>query len=181
MSDDLRAEVADRMYLEAEQLDDGALNDWLEGLAKDVRYLMPARHVLPRDKDPEGQEALERRRWGHAEGDGEILQYWLYDEDLQSLTMRVRRLDTGLAYAELPESITSRMITNIRVTDSSDADVVFATSKLLIHQVRHEDHEDFFLARRWDRYRREDGRLLLARRYVEINHPVLPRTISILF
>lgn len=178
----LVAEVADRMYREAEMLDDGTLDDWLKTIDRDIRYVAPAREVLPPSKDPERLDRLNRQRWGQLEPGEERLHFWLYDEDYNSLTMRVRRLDTGLAYAELPESITSRMVTNVHVRKEPDeAGLLLASSKLLVHQVRHEDHENFMVARRWDKYRREGEDLFLVWRYVELGHPVLPRTISILF
>ncbi|MBS3942269.1 MAG: aromatic-ring-hydroxylating dioxygenase subunit beta [Actinobacteria bacterium] len=177
----LMLEVAELLFREAELLDDGSFHEWLEGVADDIRYVMPATEVLPPSKEPQVLKRREQQRWGEIDVQEERLRFWLYDEDHNSLTMRIRRLDTGMAYAELPESITSRMVTNVRAWEEPEEGLIRVTSKILVHQVRHEDHEDFFVGRRWDKYRRVDGQLRLLWRYVELGHPVLPRTISILF
>lgn len=174
-------EVSELLLREAEQLDDGAFHEWLDGVDEDIRYVMPATEVLPPSTDPDVLKRREQQRWGEIDVQQERLRFWLYDEDHQSLTMRVRRLDTGMAYAELPQSITSRMVTNVRAWEEAEEGLVRATSKVLVHQVRHEDHEDFFVGRRWDKYRRVGDQLQLSWRYIELGHPVLPRTISILF
>ena len=45
----------------------------------------------------------------------------LFDEDIRTLTARVARLDTGMAWAEDPPSRTRHVITNIEIApDASD-------------------------------------------------------------
>jgi len=92
------AEVADLLYHEAELLDAGRFDDWLALLALDLRYWAPSRADLARA----------------AEQAGEADRLPLFDEDRDSLTLRVRRLDTGLAWSEIPATRTRRLIGNVR-------------------------------------------------------------------
>ncbi len=177
----LAADAAAFLSEEAELLDDNLFDDWLARLDPGIRYVMPSTGIVRPPHTEEERAAREAQRWGTVAGE-EPLQFWLYDEDYSSLNMRVRRLDTGLAHAELPESITTRFVTNVTARpDPQDDDGLRVRSKLLLHQVRHESNESVFYARRWDRLRRTDDGFRLVRRYVELAHPVLPRTLSIFF
>jgi 3-phenylpropionate/cinnamic acid dioxygenase small subunit len=166
---------------EAALLDDHLLDGWLGLLCNDVRYVMPSTAIMP----AEAADARERRnalRWGTFGDDDRDMHFWLYDEDYSSLNMRVRRLDTGMAHAELPESMTNHVVSNvIAAQDPLDSELVRVRSKFMVHVVRHESNENTFVGSRWDKLRRTDDGLRLAWRYIELAHPVLPRTISIFF
>ena len=176
----LTADVTAFLAHEAELLDDNLLDDWLALLDPAIRYVMPSTAIVRPPQTADERNAKDAQRWGAGQGE-EDLQFWLYDEDYSSLNMRVRRLDTGLAHAELPESITTRYVTNVTVRPDAESDVLRVRSKVLVHQVRHESNENTFHGRRWDRIRRTDDGFLLLRRHVELAHPVLPRTLSIFF
>jgi 3-phenylpropionate/cinnamic acid dioxygenase small subunit len=178
----LVADVAAFLHEEAELLDDNLLDDWLARLDPGVRYVMPSTGIVRPPRSVEERTAKNAERWGVAhDGVEEPLQFWIYDEDYSSLNMRVRRLDTGLAHAELPESITTRYVTNVTARPDTEEDVVRVRSKILVHQVRHESNENSFYGSRWDKLRRTDDGFRLLRRHVELAHPVLPRTLSIFF
>jgi 3-phenylpropionate/cinnamic acid dioxygenase small subunit len=56
MDSELRHQIEDFLYLEAELLDERRLREWLELLADDVHYWMPVRHNpldRPRNIDEE--------------------------------------------------------------------------------------------------------------------------------
>src|SRR6201991_5088402 len=96
---DVHFEVEQFYYEEAELLDDGRFADWLELLADDLDYWMPTpTHRLRR------QQALSIAARGEAD---------FYDETKDSLAWRIRRFDSGMAWAEDPPSRTRHLITNV--------------------------------------------------------------------
>ena len=177
------ADIQAFLFEEAELLDDHLLDSWLGILDPDIRYVMPSTGILPPPATPEDRAAREAARWGsRADGAEEPLRFWVFDEDFNSLNMRVRRLDTGMAHAELPESITNHLVSNVTASpDPDDDDVYRVRSRFLVHQVRHERNESTFVGARWDKIRRTPDGFRLLRRHIELGHPVLPRTISIFF
>ena len=180
---DLNIDVVDFLHREAEVLDDNLLDDWLAMLDPEVRYVMPTAAVLQPPRTPEERRGRLDRRWGTSTNQaGPDLRFSLYDDDYAALNMRVRRLDTGMAHAELPESIVTRIVTNITVGPDPDReDLLRVRSKIVVHQMRHENNQSVFFGSRWDKLRRSDAGLRLLRRHVELAHPVLPRTLSTFF
>jgi 3-phenylpropionate/cinnamic acid dioxygenase small subunit len=108
------------LYREARLLDERRFHDWLELFTDDLRYWMPVRT----SRYPKGSRAiviLDEDRYVEEElaQEGELA---LLDETKQSLSMRIARLDTGMAWAEDPPSRTRHLITNIEVeAGSTDA------------------------------------------------------------
>ena len=92
------------LYREAQLLDAGRFHEWLELLAPDLRYWAPVRADLPRSRE---QESESKR-------------LPLFDETKASLSLRVDRLDTGLAWVEIPPPRTRRFITNIAAEPAGD-------------------------------------------------------------
>ncbi len=117
-----RLAVEDFLYREAELLDGWRLDDWIELFTDDCRYAVPATDAL--DRDP--REAL-----------------GLIDDDRDRLQGRVDRLKSAKAYREFPWSRTTRLITNVRVLDGTDAlpgelDVV---ANFTVHRYRKGDEQ----------------------------------------
>jgi 3-phenylpropionate/cinnamic acid dioxygenase small subunit len=162
----MRQEIEQFLYQEARLLDSGLFHEWLALFTDDVKYWMPARENLPAAVKPVD------------EGD---LAYALYDEDLASLTLRVRRLDTGLARVEEPRSITRHMVSNVLVDDRDGDNAVKVDSNFLVFQLRHGQHESFFVGRREDVLRRVDSDWKIAKRKIHLDQLVLPRAVSIFF
>jgi len=164
---DLHFEVEQLYYQEAELLDDGRYADWLEMLADDLDYWMPTRTNRLRR-----QQALSVAARGEAA---------FYDETKDSLAWRIRRFDSGMAWAEDPPSRTRHLVTNIQVRHAdpvtepgfSESDLV-AKSAFLLYRNRLEREEGVYAGRRTDVLRRlEDGRLLIARREILLDQNVL--------
>ena len=162
---ELRLRIHEFYARETMLLDDGRLDEWLRLLAPDVRYTMPF---------PESST--------HPPGDDDDLPpFLLFNDDYESLKLRIARLATGLAPGETPRTITQRIVSDILVTDMSDQEFSVRSS-VLVFLVRHERHENFFIGKRQDVLRRdEDSGLLLAARAVTLAHSVLPRASSIFF
>lgn len=170
VSAELYLEVARFLTWEARLLDENRLHEWLDLLTDDIRYLMPVRESVQGQKNDVVQDEPS---------------FNLFDDDRRALQTRVDRLDTGMAYAELPPSITQHLIGNVDV-EATDIDGEFdVRSSFIVFQGRpgrHESHESLFVGRREDRLRRSaGGDWKIARRTVVLAQPVLPRTISILF
>ena len=93
-------EVEQFLYREARLLDERRFHEWLELFTADVRYWMAGR----RNRYPKSSKAiaiLDPDRYVEADltEDAELA---ILDENKQTLSARVARLDTGMAWAEDP-------------------------------------------------------------------------------
>jgi 3-phenylpropionate/cinnamic acid dioxygenase small subunit len=82
----LTQEVAEFLYREAELLDERRYDEWLALLADDIRYWMPMRRNVKF-----GEEAREFTR--------EAQDIAWFDEGKDTLTRRVRQIQTGIHWA----------------------------------------------------------------------------------
>jgi len=165
-SRDVHFEVEQFYYEEAELLDDGRFADWLELLADDLDYWMPTRTNRLRR-----QQALSIAARGEAA---------FYDETKESLAWRIRRFDSGMAWAEDPPSRTRHLITNVvvRHVDPSQhrefsVDDLEVRSAFLVYRNRLQREENIFVGRRTDILRRVSAGLQVARRVVLLDQNVL--------
>jgi len=163
---DVHFEVEQFYYEEAELLDDGRFADWLELLADDLDYWMPTRTNRLRR-----QQALSIAARGEA---------GYYDETKESLAWRIRRFDSGMAWAEDPPSRTRHLITNIVVrhidpSQHSDfsAEDLEVRSAFLVYRNRLEREENIFAGGRTDVLRRTSQGLQVARRTILLDQNVL--------
>ncbi|MEE6169792.1 MULTISPECIES: 3-phenylpropionate/cinnamic acid dioxygenase subunit beta [unclassified Mycolicibacterium] len=163
-SHDIHFEVEQFYYTEAELLDDGRFTDWLDLLADDLDYWMPTRTNRLRR-----QQALSISARGEAA---------FYDETKESLAWRIRRFDSGMAWAEDPPSRTRHLVTNIVVhhvdSDQGGGSDLAARSAFLVYRNRLEREENVFAGSRTDILRRSpDGGLKVARRVILLDQSVL--------
>lgn len=128
------------LYREAALLDEHRFDAWLELCAPDIRYWMPA------------QTNRDRRDRAHTVGGPHDLP--MFEETLEHLQQRVRRLATGRAWAEEPPSRTRRLVTNVRVEDAANG--VVAASNLLLYRTRHDKDVQIFVASRRDELQPHD-------------------------
>src|ERR1700761_3386427 len=140
-------EVEQFYYTEAELLDDGRFTDWLDLLADDLDYWMPTRTNRLRR-----QQALSIAARGEAA---------FYDETKESLAWRIRRFDSGMAWAEDPPSRTRHLITNIVVHHVAPSrhpefsvDDLEVRSAFLVYRNRLQHEENIFAGQRTDILRR---------------------------
>ncbi|HEY8693048.1 MAG TPA: aromatic-ring-hydroxylating dioxygenase subunit beta [Chloroflexota bacterium] len=161
-----RQEIEALLYREARLLDERRFNEWLELFSDDVRYWMPApENVQGSDAPPDPNE----------------LGFGYMDEDKRLLTMRVRRLDTGMAHVEVPASDTLHLIGNVEVEAAAEPDEMWAHSTFILRQVRRGRAESTFSGRRKDRLRLVDGTWKIAERRIYLVESLLPRVISVFF
>ncbi len=151
---------------EAHLLENHRFDDWLELMADDVHYVMPVR------------ESVERVAGVAAQPD---TGFALYDDDKNSLALRAGRIDTGVAHAEVPSSVTQRLITNIYVRRTEVEDEYDVRSNFMVYQERRGRHGRTFIGSRTDRLRRANGEWKIARREIRLAQAILPAAISIFF
>jgi len=160
MDKDLRPQVEDFLYLEAELLDDRKLREWLELFTDDVRYWMPIRHnTLGRPQDV--SEELSKP------GEG-----YYFDDSKESLRLRVERVYSNSAWSELPPSRTRHLITNVRVKKDNGTELE-VHSNFLVYRTRMESDQDVFVGTRQDVLRRVNGSFAIARRTIILDQAVL--------
>jgi 3-phenylpropionate/cinnamic acid dioxygenase small subunit len=126
-------------FLEAEFLDDGRFADWLEMLAEDLHYWAPIRSNRLRR-----QQALSIAAPGESA---------FYDETKDSLAWRIRRYDSGMAWAEDPPSRTRHLVSNISVRERSDG-LLQARSAFIVYRNRLHTEVDIYAGGRNDVLRR---------------------------
>ncbi|MFD4600481.1 aromatic-ring-hydroxylating dioxygenase subunit beta [Streptomyces sp. NPDC058464] len=164
---DTHFEVEQFYYEEAALLDDGRYTDWLELLADDLDYWVPTR-----------TNRLRRQQTLAVAARGEAA---FFDETKESLAWRIRRFDSGMAWAEDPPSRTRHLVTNVMVRHHDPAENPEFTaadlqvrSAFLVYRNRLEREENVFAGSRADVLRRgEDGGLRVARRTVLLDQNVL--------
>ena len=160
MASELRRQIEDFYYLEAELLDERKLREWFNLLTEDVRYWMPLRHnTMERPSDV--VEELSKP------GEG-----YYFDDDIKSLKIRVERAYSKVAWAEVPPSRTRHLITNVRVK-KDDGDEIEVHCNFLVYRTRMETDKDIFVGTRQDILRRSDGSFKIARRTIILDQAVL--------
>jgi biphenyl 2,3-dioxygenase subunit beta len=160
MVSELRREIEEFLYFEAELLDDRKLREWFELLADDIRYWMPIRHnLLERPEDI--RDELSKP------GEG-----FYFDDDRKSLKIRVERAYARNAWAEMPPSRTRHLITNIRIK-KDDGREIEVHSNFLVYRTRMENDQDMFVGERQDVLRRIDGGFKIAKRTIILDQAVL--------
>ena len=162
-------EVEQFYYREADLLDEGRYTGWLDLLAEDLDYWMPTRTNRIRR-----QQALSVAARGEAA---------YYDETKESLAWRIRRFDSGMAWAEDPPSRTRHLVTNVVARHVDPEEHVGFTSAdlevkaaFLVYRNRLEREENVFAGGRTDVLRRTDGSpggFEIARRTVLLDQNIL--------
>ena len=163
---ELQREIEHFFYSEARLLDQGRFHEWLDLFTDNVQYWMPTRDIV---QGGTGQE-----------DEGGLVFHYL-DENKASLLLRVKRLDTGIAHVEVPPSLTRHLISNIIIQETNRPNELVVHSNFIVFQSRKEREQAWFVGEREDRLRKVDGQWKIAQRKIVLDHPVLPRTLSIFF
>jgi 3-phenylpropionate/cinnamic acid dioxygenase small subunit len=180
MNEDVTREIERFLYREARLLDERRFDEWLTLLTDDVRYWMGARS----NRYPKRSKAiaiLDPARYVEDDmvQDDELA---ILDETKQSLTGRVARLDTGMAWAEDPPSRTRHLITNIEVAPGTAPSEVEVYCNFMVYRSRGETEQDFYVGARRDVLRRLDGEWKIAERKLTLDQNVLlAKNVSIFF
>jgi 3-phenylpropionate/cinnamic acid dioxygenase small subunit len=161
----LKADMEDFLYAEADMLDERRFRDWLNLLAEDIVYFMPIRRNVKF-----GQHA---QRENTVQGSGIS---W-FDEDKWTLTKRVDQILTGVHYAEEPLSRVSHMVSNVQIRrvipSLDDPREVEVRCRFLVYQNRVEYESYTFVGKRTDLIRKTPDGWKIARREIVLDQNVL--------
>ena len=160
----LAQEVADFLYREAELLDERRYQDWLDLLADDIRYWMPMRrNVKYGEEGREFTRAVTDVNW--------------FDEGKETLSRRVKQIETGIHWAEEPVSRISHLVANVRLVEAmpsvAEAREAQVRCRFLIYRNRVETETDILVGKREDLLRRDGADWKIARRKIILDQNVL--------
>lgn len=152
---ELAYRVQQFLFYEAELLDDGRFADWLDIFDEDLTYWAPLRTNRLRR-----QAALSIGVPGEAA---------YFDETKESLAWRIRRYDSGMAWAEDPPSRTRHLISNVTVrhqdANAEGEQELKVRSAFLVYRNRLQTETDLYSGGRTDIIRiKSDGSFKVARR-----------------
>jgi 3-phenylpropionate/cinnamic acid dioxygenase small subunit len=141
-----RLAIQDLYTAEAEMLDDRRFEEWLELFTEDVAYTAPIR--------------VHRK----APANDVIDDIGHFDDTLRSLTLRVKRLRTAVAWAEAPPSHTRRFVTTPRIVPDGDGELAVRSNLMLFRSRGDLGAYDLIVGERHDRLRSVDGAWRIASR-----------------
>lgn len=136
---------------EARALDDEDYETWFSMLAEDLQYWMPSRENLFR------KDEVEETPYSNMNH---------YNENLQSLQLRVARLHSGAAWAEDPRTRYRHIISNVEVEVGDAEGEIKVRSNTLVYRSRLEREEYWILAKREDVIRMTDAGFIVAKRKI---------------
>lgn len=164
----LTHELTEFLYREAEMLDERRYEEWLDLFTEDARYWLPLRRNM---------KSTELERENSSESSGIS---W-FDEGKETLTGRVRQIQTGVHWAEEPLSRVCHIVSNVQVLKATSAEVM-VKSRILVYRNRLQDETDFFVGKREDLLRRVNRQWKIARRKIILDQNVLlSKNITIFF
>ena len=160
----LKQEIDDFLYREADLLDERRYDEWLALLADDVRYWMPMRcNVKVDDREREFTREGRDISW--------------FDEGRETLTRRVRQIQTGIHWAEEPVSRISHLISNVQLVEinpsAAEPAEVSVRCRFLVYRNRVETETDILVGKREDLLRRAGDGWQIARRKILLDQNVL--------
>ncbi|MBV9829253.1 MAG: 3-phenylpropionate/cinnamic acid dioxygenase subunit beta [Alphaproteobacteria bacterium] len=157
-------EIGEFLYREAELLDERRYDEWLAMLADDIRYWMPMRRNV---KYGETEREFTR----------DTIDVNWFDEGKETLTRRVRQIETGIHWAEEPVSRISHFVSNVQFVEATptiaEAREVTVRCRFLIYRNRVETETDFMVGKREDVLRRAGDTWQIARRKIVLDQNVL--------
>lgn len=172
----IEREVERFLYREARLLDERRYREWLKLFTKDLRYWMPVRSNRL-SEGPHETWAIEKELTGEHE-----VAY--FDDDLELLRRRIKRFESGMAWAENPPSRTRHLVTNVdvQVEVGSNVEEYLVRSYCLVYQSRLDTNVSIYTGERFDLLRRIEGSLKISRRKIILDCSTLAvGNLSILF
>jgi 3-phenylpropionate/cinnamic acid dioxygenase small subunit len=180
MREETIREVEQFLYREARLLDERRFHEWLQLFTDDVHYWMAGR----RNRYPKSSKAI-----ATLDLDRVIEEDWvedgglaILDENKQTLSARVARLDTGMAWAEDPPSRTRHLLANIEIKPGNAASELEVYSNFIVYRSRSETEQDFYVGARRDVLRLCDGAWKISCRKLILDQNVLlAKNVSMFF
>ncbi|WP_329140209.1 aromatic-ring-hydroxylating dioxygenase subunit beta [Streptomyces sp. NBC_01476] len=159
------------LYAEAELLDDWQWRTWQQLFAEDAHYRMPIR-----------RNRLRRQRKTDEAEDSGGLEVAHFDDDVNSLDLRVQQLESGMHWAEDPPSRSRHLVTNVRVQPAGTDGEFHVRSSFLVYRNRLEAEVDLWAGERRDVLRTHGESFLIADRIILLDQNlVLSKNLSVFF
>ncbi|WP_409186585.1 3-phenylpropionate/cinnamic acid dioxygenase subunit beta [Amycolatopsis sp. VS8301801F10] len=154
---DTAGEIEEFLYREARALDERRFRDWLAMLADDVRYEVPVR--VTREGLAEWELSPTSR---------------IFDDDRETLEVRIRRLETDFAWAEQPPSRTRHYVANVIVDPGEVAGEYAVASNCFVYRSRGDSPTpSLYSLDRKDIVRRTPDGWRLARRWAAFDQSLI--------
>jgi p-cumate 2,3-dioxygenase subunit beta len=148
-----QAEVERFLYTDAALLDAWKYDEWLQLLAEDVTYEVPAM-----DR-PVGDP-------------GQIM--WIIKDNAFRIRARVRQLSEGRVLSESPHSRTRRLITNVRILEQDkQSGLIQIAANFAIYRMR-DEKTDLFLGMYEHTLLHRDGVLKIQKRRSVLDNELRP-------
>ena len=145
------------LYREAELLDHIDFDGWFSLMHSSLIYQMPVRVNKEGTERPDYAEDM-----------------FSFNDDIELLSLRVERLKTDYAWAEIPPSRTRRYVSNVKLSDYVPNEKASVNSYLLIYRSRSTDiHHDLISGERRDEFIYEDGVWKLSKRVFIVDQTTL--------
>lgn len=162
---EIKREIEEFLYDEANMLDERRFQEWLTTLAEDLRYFMPIEYNVKFGEHATRELTTREKHMS-----------W-FNEGKWTLTKRAEQILTGVHWAEEPLSRVCRLVSNVQLTSIETNEAgemeVDVSSRFLLYQNRCEYEQYFFVGDRIDRIRRTADGWQLARREIRIHQNVL--------
>ena len=171
---EIKREIEEFLYDEANLLDDRQFKPWLETLAEDLEYFMPMEYNVKFGEHANHELTTRDKQMS-----------W-FNEGKWTLAKRAEQILTGVHWAEEPLSRVSRLVSNVQLVamqtnDESELEVD-VSSRFLTYQNRCEYEQYFFVGDRKDRMRKTADGWKLCQREIRIHQNVLlAKNLSIFF
>jgi 3-phenylpropionate/cinnamic acid dioxygenase small subunit len=166
---ELQQEIEQFLYFESRVLDERRYDEWYALLTDDIHYFMPTRYNrLKREADKEFSGPNDAA---------------FFDEDKHSIAQRIRRLNTGMAWAEDPPSRTRHMVTNVVIRPRANGEYE-VDCYYLLYRSRLEREIEMFVGMRHDVLRRANtaAGFMVAGRTIILDQAILmARNLSFFF
>ncbi len=151
--------IEQTLYREARLLDQERYKEWVGMLTEDIHYHMPGIETRYRRDKTEQVHDLSRMAF--------------YNDNLEDLKKRLRRLESGTAWSEDPATRYTHMITNIEVVPTEKEDEVLVYSNFLAYRNRNEKDQDTLIGNREDIWRKTAEGYKLTKRMIILKQNVL--------
>src|SRR5216117_1373560 len=161
MREEVIREVEQFLYREARLLDERRFHEWLALFTEDVRYWMGARA----NRYPRNSKAISILSPNRYVEDDKTRadELSILDETKETLSARVARLETGMAWAEDPPSKTRHLISNVIVEPGASDSELRVYSNFIVYRNRAEVESEYYPGSRQDTLRRTDDGLKIAK------------------
>lgn len=164
----LQLDVERFLYEEASLLDRREYRTWLALFTEDMHYRMPAR------------TNYHEKAVGAEPPEGSVAAF--FDESFVTLGQRIKRLESGKAWAEMPPSRTRRFVSNVYLKPADVAGEWTVECCFMLYRSRLERQVDVFVGQRIDRLRPDGASWKIADRLILLDQAtLLANNLSIFF